>query len=209
MNIEYTMTMYEYGENFISAFSVDQQRYDLIILDIFMGKVNGMDLAKVIRDADREVSIIFITSSRVYVFEGYDVDALHYMVKPIDTEALERLIRKAYTEKFQNNVFVFKSGDLTYRVPIQNIVSLEIKGRKVEINTFDRTLLYPGKLSDLLSKLPENRFVRCHQAYAVNIRNTRELTRFDAITKNGKKIPISRAYLKGVQKKFLSDMQDK
>jgi len=209
MNIEYTMTMYEYGENFISAFSVDQQRYDLIILDIFMGKVNGMDLAKVIRDADREVSIIFITSSREYVFEGYDVDALHYMVKPIDTEALERLIRKAYTEKFQNNVFVFKSGDLTYRVPIQNIVSLEIKGRKVEINTFDRTLLYPGKLSDLLSKLPENRFVRCHQAYAVNIRNTRELTRFDAITKNGKKIPISRAYLKGVQKKFLSDMQDK
>ena len=209
MNIEYTITLYDSGENFLTAFSVKQHRYDLILLDIIMGGINGMDVAKNIRETDSEVVIIFVTSSREYVFEGYDVNALHYLTKPINAESLVRLIRKAYTEKFQNNVFVFKSGDMNHRVSVQNIVSLEINGRKVEINMFDRTLLYPGKLSDLLSKLPGNCFVRCHQAYAVNIRNIRELTRFDAIAKNGKRIPISRAYLKDVQKKFLSDMQDK
>jgi len=209
MNIEYTIAMYDCGESFLTAFSGEQQRYDLILLDIFMDEINGMDLAKIIREADREVVIIFITSSVDHVFEGYDVDALHYLTKPIDAELLTRMIRKAYTEKFQNNVFVFKSGELNHRVRIPNIVSLEINGRKVEINLFDKTLLYPGKLSDLLSKLPGNQFVRCHQAYAVNIRNIRELTRFDAISSNGMKIPISRAYLKDVQKSFLLNLQDK
>jgi DNA-binding LytR/AlgR family response regulator len=77
----------------------------------------------------------------------------------------------------------------------------------VEIAYRGKALNWPGKLSELLERLPKDCFVRCHQGFAVNIGNIREITRFYAIAINGKKIPISRAYMKEVQKAFLAKMQ--
>ena len=208
LNIEHQIDLYASGEDFLAAFTERQKRYDLILLDIIMDGMNGMELARTIRESDREAEIIFITSSREYVFEGYDVNALHYLIKPLDEPALERLIRAAYTDNFQDSFFVFKSGGLNQRVAVKDIVSLETVGRKVEIILVDSTLHYSGKLTELLKELPQGCFVRCHQAFAVNIGNIRELTRFEAIAQNGKKIPISRAYLKDVQKAFLTNIQD-
>ncbi|MCL1819264.1 MAG: LytTR family DNA-binding domain-containing protein [Oscillospiraceae bacterium] len=204
LNIEHQIELYASGEEFLSA--GQKERYDLILLDIIMGGMSGMELAKVIRESDREAVIIFITSSREYVFEGYDVNALHYLIKPVDVNILERLIRESYTEKFQDSFFVFKTGGLNQRTAVKDIVSLETVGRKVEVTLKDGTLQYSGKLTELLEKLPKGRFVRCHQAFAVNIENIRELTRFEAITHNGKKIPISRTFQSDIKKAFLRQM---
>jgi len=208
LKIDYNITAFCSGEDFLAAFSAERKRYDLILLDIAMGGISGIELAKKIRESDREAVIIFITSHHEYVFEGYDVNAFHYLVKPVDAAALERLVTTAYKDKFQNSFFVFKSGAQNRRVAVKDIIWLETTGRKVEIALADRKLPYSGKLTELLDELPKDCFVRCHQSYAVNIGNIRELTRFAAITSNGKKIPISRAYLKTVQVAFLTDMQD-
>jgi DNA-binding LytR/AlgR family response regulator len=208
LNIEHNITVFDSAGKFLAAFSEERKRYDLILLDIIMDAMSGMELARAIRESDGETVIIFITSSREHVFEGYDVNAFHYLMKPVDAEVLERLIEKAHKEKFQNNFFVFKSGAQNQRIPVKDIIALETEGRKVEITLPDRTLHYPGKLTELLDELPKGRFIRCHQAFAVNIGSIRELTRSNAIAVNGKIIPISRAHLKDVQKAFLMNMQD-
>ena len=92
------------------------------------------------------------------------------------------------------------------RVPIKEIICLETVGRRVEITLTDKTVQYPGKLSDLLEK--SEQLTRCHKAYALNMNNIRELTRTDAIAINGKAIPVSRTYLKHVQSVMLSRIRN-
>jgi DNA-binding LytR/AlgR family response regulator len=205
LNIEYHITMFETSTDFYAAFS-NGARYDLILLDIIIDETNGVDLARKIREYDVDAAIIFITSNPDFALQGYDVNALHYLMKPLDGDILERLIESDYRRRFQNNFLVFKSGTQTLRIPIKDVICLETVGRRVEITLPDRTVEYPGKLSELLEG--NEQFVRCHKAFAVNLRNIRELMRTDAIAVNGKTIPVSRTYTSEVQKAFLRQIRD-
>jgi DNA-binding LytR/AlgR family response regulator len=207
LNIGYKISVFTGSADFLSSFEEGHQ-YDIILLDIVMDEPNGMELARIIRNADKEAAIIFITAGKEYAIQGYEVNALHYLLKPVDADILERLIKTAYCEKFQCKYFNLKSGAQNIRIPVKDIVFLEITGRKVRITLTNKTVNYSGKLTDLLDELPKDCIVRCHQAFAVNMNNILELTRQDAIAVTGVKIPISRAFLKSVQTAFLRQMHD-
>lgn len=209
LNIEFHISIFDSSVAFLKTSSGARKRYDLILLDIVMDGTNGLELAKTIRESDGEATIIFITSSKEYALQGYDVKALHYLLKPVDSLRLERLILSDYHNKFQINYFVFKSGSQNLRISVKDIIALETVGRRVEITLADRTHTYSGKLTEILSELPREQFVRCHQAFAVNIDSIRELTRQSAIAVNGKEIPVSRTFMKDVQRAFLRQMQGK
>jgi DNA-binding LytR/AlgR family response regulator len=163
-------------------------------------------LAQKIREHDGDAAIVFITSHPGFALQGYDVNALHYLMKPLESDVLERLIKDDYRRRFQCNFLVFKSGTQTLRLPIRDIICLETVDRRVAVTMPDRTVEYSGKLSELIDG--KEQFVRCHKAFAINPRNIRELTRTDAIAMNGKKIPVSRTYLKDVQKALLRQIRD-
>jgi len=205
LNLEHHISVFESGTDFWNAFLAGK-RHDLILLDIIMDETNGMDLAKKIREHDGDAAIIFITSHPAFALQGYDVNALHYLMKPLDSDVLERLINSDYRHRFQCNFLVFKSGTQTLRLPIRDVICLETVGRRVAITMRDRTVEYSGKLSDLLDG--KEQFVRCHKAFAVNPRNIQELTRTDAIATNEKMIPVSRTYMKDVQKALLRQIRD-
>ena len=201
--IEYHIDVFNNSITFHEFLSKEQQFYDLILLDIIMDEMNGMELAKKIRIYDGKVTIIFITSTNDYVFQGYDVSALHYLTKPLDENVLEKLILSDYKNKFLNDFLIFKSGTENLRIPVKEIINAETAGRRVAIQLTNKTVYYPGKLSELLKKLPANQFVQCHKAFFINLYNINELTRQHAIAVNGTKTPISRTYAKYVQKAFL------
>ena len=205
LNIEYHISVYNASSDFWIAFSKGA-RYDLFLLDIIMDETNGVELARRIREHDGDAAIIFITSNPDFALQGYDVNALHYLRKPVDGDVLERLIASDYQRRFQIRFLVFKSGTQTLRIPIKDIICLETVGRRVEITLTDKSVDYPGKLSELLDG--KEQLVRCHKAYAINIENIRELTRTDAIAVTGKVIPVSRTYSKDVQKAFLRQIRD-
>ena len=207
MNIEYELAAFQSAEEFLDEFNnKERERFDLLILDIMMDGMDGIKLAHKIREADKNATIIFLTSHRDFALQGYDVNALHYLIKPVDAEVLERLIKSAYNEKFQENYLVIKIGTQHLRIPVDNIICLETTGRRVEITLLDKTVRYSGKLSDLLQELPKDRFVRCHQAFAVNVKNIRELGKQDAITISGNKIPVSRTYMNDIKKVFVRQL---
>lgn len=173
-----------------------------------MDEIDGMSLARTIRKTDTDATIIFITSTRDFALEVYDVNALHYLIKPVDTLVLEQLIISDYNKRFQNSFFILESEFGKQRININNIICLETKGRQVEITLMDDTFYYSGRLSKLLLALPKHQFIRCHQAFALNIRNVRELTKQDAIAVNGKAIPVSRTFVKDVRKAFARELRD-
>jgi len=206
LNIAYDITPFQSAEELLDVFNNNQIRFDLLILDIKMDGMDGMELARKIREADKNASIIFLTSHRDFALQGYDVNALHYLIKPVDAAVLERLIRAEYNEKFQENYLVVKVGTKHLRIPVDEIISLETTGRLVEITLLDKSVYYSGKLTNLLPELPKDRFVRCHQAFAVNVKNIRELGKQDAIAVSGKKVPISRTYMNDIKKVFVRQL---
>jgi DNA-binding LytR/AlgR family response regulator len=182
----------------------------MILLDIVMDGVDGMELARTIRQIDETVAIVFITSHEKYALQGYDVKALHFLMKPPDPQLLENLIKSVYTEisrvNSQVNFLTIKSGDHRIRVPIKDIVSMEISKRRVEVSLIDGIVYYSGKLTDLLDELPKGFFIRCHQAFAINIANIKELNRRNAIAINGKEIPVSRTFWNDTKAAFLKQL---
>jgi len=208
LNAEFELDSFSNAAEFLNGFSGKCKKYDLLLLDIIMedGAINGVELARKIREQDNDAVIIFITSKSEYAVQGYGVNALYYFMKPVDGDALERLIAADYHRRCRHSYLVFKSGVQHLRIPIKDVVFLEITGRRVAINLIDNTTSeYYGKLTDFLNKA--NPFVRCHSSFAVNICNIRELTKTDAVTLNGKTIPVSRAYFKDTQKAFMRQLR--
>lgn len=208
MAIEYRIDLFDSSEAFVLAFSKGGKRFDLMLLDIVMAEPNGMELARLIRQKDPDGAIIFVTSNRDYALLGYDVQALHYLMKPVDKEVLERLILSDYKGRFQTNFYVFETGTQKLRVAVKDIISLETVGRKVAVTLPNGTVYYSGKLTELLNQLPKELFIRCHQAFALNIRNIRELNHHEAITVIGSILPISRTFTKDVQRAFIKYLRD-
>ena len=206
MHVEYQISVFTNSIDFIAAFITQNQRFDMILLDIVMDGVDGMELARLIRQSDQDVAIVFITSHNNFALQGYDVKALHYLMKPVDSQMLEKLINSVYTEKFFNSVLTIKSGEQHIRIPIKEIVCMEITGRRVEVSLMDGIVYYSGKLTDILNDLPKGIFIRCHQAFAVNIKNIRELSRRNATAVNGKQIPVSRTFWNNIKNAFLAQM---
>lgn len=209
LNINYNIEVFVNGENFLNKFSVGRERYDLILFDILMDGMDGIELAKKVRETDEKTSIIFITSSPDYALRGYDVKALHYLMKPIDSITLEKLIASDYTNRIKNDYFVFESGAGNYRAAINDIICFETVGRQVAVILRDGMFYYAGKLAELLHLMPKDRVIRCHHSFAVNISNIRELNRYSAVAINGYEIPISRTFSKEVRKAFMKQLWEK
>ena len=169
--------------------------------------MNGLTLAREIRLADKGVVIIFITSSHAYAIEGYEVNALRYIPKPVKRQDLENLIMKAYTEKYCENVHIFRSGEQRLCIPLRDIVCIETVRRQVEVSLIDRSFYHSGKLSEVFNELPKGLFVRCHKSFVINLGNTHKLDRQKATAVNGKEIPVSRTYLDDTRKAFLRRMR--
>lgn len=201
--IEYELDVFDSSEAFLHAFSEEHRRFDLMLLDIVMAQPNGMELAQRIRQEGAEGAIVFVTSNRDYALQGYDVRALHYLMKPVDQAVLERVISADYQERFQTSFFVFEMGQQKLRVALKDIITLETVGRRVAVTLRGDTVFFSGKLTTLLALLPMEQFVRCHQAFALNIRNVRELTGNEAVTVTGKCVPVSRSFTKDVQRAFV------
>jgi len=208
LNIEYDITCYRNEITFLKNFLMEPQSFDLFLLDIILKntRMNGMDLAKKIREKNTNATIIFVTCNKEFAIQGYEVQAMHYLLKPVDINLLEKLISTDYKNRFQKSFIVMKCGTQIEKLSFSEIIALEISGRKVAVYLHNRTLYYSGKIAELKKQLPSHIFIQCHQSYVLNIKNTRELTNTNAITVNGKIIPISRKHKKAVQMLFLEHL---
>lgn len=178
---------------------------DLLFLDVEMAPLNGMDTAKKIRAVNGSLLIVFVTGYTDYVFDGYRVDALDYLIKPASPEKLKEVLLRAknllapQTEKF----FVLKNTDGIYRLPLDDILYFCSDRRYVSLVTALKTYTFYGKLNDIERQIQKN-FIRIHQRYLVNSDKVTFLGR-DYVTVDNpacEKLPVSRAYRKETSDKL-------
>ncbi len=170
---------------------------DLLFLDVEMDGISGMDAAAQIRNFDKEICLVFVTGYTDYVFDGYKVNALDYVIKPASAKKLLdvlKRVREQLSDKY-DKTFSFKNPEGTYRLPLSNIAYFYSDKRKVNIvcTSRERSLSYSfyGKLDEVEAKL-SHAFVRIHQRYLVNPAHVERIGS-ENITIAGACLPMSRA----------------
>ena len=199
--------VYEFsnGRTCINWLTAHPGEVDLLFLDVEMGKENGMDAAKKIRTVNRDLLIVFATGYTDYVFDGYQVNALDFLVKPVSPEKLkEVLLRvKELLTPPADRFFILKNADGAYRLPWDDILYFYSDRRYIHLVTVIKTYTFYGKLNDI-EKQVRNNFVRIHQRYLVNSDNV-TFVGGDFVTVDNpacEKLPVSRAYKKEASEKL-------
>lgn len=201
-NIEKIDVEVFYSGKELCYFMKNGETFDLIILDIIMEGMNGIETAKFIREElkDENVQIIFISELENYHRELFDVRPMHFLLKPVDSHCLIKDIKKAIELAGRAEYsFCFKQGTVIYKKPIKEILYFEAKGRKVRIVTDDRTFFFYDSLKNIHSKLKDYHFLSIHQSYLVNYEHILEVSTNEIKITNEEILPVSRQKRKEVQ----------
>ena len=199
---EFEFSEFESGEAFISGFSKD--KYDLIILAIEMNDLNGLQTAEFLRQIDKNVILIFMTSYDKFVYQGYEVNAFRYILKnqpePIYLKQLSDTIQEYYRNKKYIKVV---DNDIEKELLTVDILYIEVYSHQIVIHTFNKEYYQKGKLSDYEKMLEECLFVRSDKSVLINITNIDYIKKNQVFMKNGKILYVSRNHLEKITKAFL------
>jgi len=178
------------AESFLFTYE-EETDFDVLLLDIEMGKMSGVELAKKIRSRNRSIQIIFITGYMEYISEGYDVEALHYLLKPVTKEKMwEVLDRVAQRIQVQEKAFILETAGQILRIPLYEIEWLEVQKNYVTIHgAEEHSIKRPLKE---ISKELDERFFQIHRSYLVNLTCIKKITKGEVFLKSGVSLPLSR-----------------
>lgn len=189
--------IYEFssGEGLLGWMQKHQGELDLVFLDIEMGELNGMQTARRLRQADAGVQIVFVTGYADYVYDGYSVGALGYLLKPAKEAQLEEVVTRALIALYAaaGAVYVCRSGDAFYRIPRAQILYFSSDKRQIQCVTTPRCYSFYGKLDEVESELADAHFVRIHQRYLVHAAAVQRVESSAVTLQDGTVLPISRS----------------
>ena len=180
------------AEAFQFAWAGDRS-YFVVLLDIQMEGVSGIELAKQLRRESEELAIIFVTGIPDYIGEGYDLAALHYLLKPVREEKLFACLdRAARQERNEPVILLTGSEGETLRVPQREIQYIEAFAHTVEVHTGRGVIEARVGLNALEQELEPEWFVRSHRSYLVGLRYVARLGKTELYLDSGVSVPISR-----------------
>jgi len=164
------------AEAFLFAYSEDRS-FDILMLDVEMGKMDGVTLAKEIRKDNRTVQIVFVTGYYEYIGDGYDVSALNYLLKPATPEKLFPVLNHAAENlRYRQKALVASCGGQTVRVPLADIVYLEAALNYVEIHSAEDVFRVKTTLAGIEKELDET-FFKCGRSFVAGLRYVRKVTK--------------------------------
>lgn len=189
------------AESLLFAYSGEND-FDMLLLDIEMGGMDGVTMAKKIRSVNETIQIIFITGYSDYIAEGYDVAALHYLMKPVNEEKLFSVLNRA-AEKLAKNekVLNFELGGEMIRVPIYKIRYADVFGNYVTIHTPEKVTVRMT-LGELEKEL-DSRFFRVSRSVIVNLTVISRVTKSEIKLNDGESIPIPRGAYESVNRAII------
>lgn len=179
------------AEAFLFTYSEDKT-WDILLLDIEMGGINGVELAKELRRSGSSIQIIFITGFPDFMAEGYEVSALHYLLKPVSGEKLRDVLDRAAANlaKSEKRLCVTFNRQTDF-VPLSRILYMESQKQYVLIHTSDETYRMKSSLAELEAGLDEY-FFKCQRSFLVNLRYITRIKNDCVVLKGGEEVPISR-----------------
>ncbi len=190
MNIPCIIRQFQSGRELLQA----SESFDIVFLDIIMHDLDGMKTAQIFREKVSDKILIFVSSSREYVFDAYDVEAFQYLLKPVDDRKLKNVLQKAVlkTESCSQEFIIVSRERQKKKLFLDDIYYFEIKGRIVDVHGSEGIFTYYEQIGELENKLRDKGFFRCHRGYLINLKYVDGYNRQEVIMENGENIVIAK-----------------
>ena len=190
----------------LTDLGIEVQKYDIVFLDINMDQMDGIDVARKIREKSKDIFIVFVTAYIDYTIEGYKVDAFRYILKNnnmLEGSVKECLdsIRERMAYEVEQKEFDFSEGKKT--VSLERILFVESNLHRLIFHIMEDSLnMYTvyKTLDEMEKELDGKGFIRIHQSYLVNVRHVNSISRYCLFLDNGTQLSIPRARYNDVQK---------
>lgn len=195
------------GESFLFAWE-DEQDYDLLILDIEMGRVSGMELARRIRECNEEIPIMFATGYAEYMQCGYDVSAIQYLLKPIQKEKFFQVLDRIQSRKKRRPRLFLETEEGSIAIFCDDIWYAEAAGHRCILYTDTDSYTLKCSIGTLETQADgepyRNFLIKCHRSYLVNVTHISCLAKGDLVMDNNVRLPVSRSFAKQVKDAFVT-----
>lgn len=202
-NAEYSLSCFESCESF---FEDKTRHFDIIFLDIDFGKekMNGMDAAKRLRSERNDAIIIFVTSLSQFAIDGYQVDALDFVVKPVDygtfAMKMEKALRKYVSQSGCHDVLIGVEGGSS--IFLKDVLYIEVVNHDVFYHTSDKEYRVRTTMRKVEESLKDMPFSRCNVCYLVNLAHVQIVNKDSVVLDNGKTLSMPKTR----RKEFLADL---
>ena len=198
LGIKAEIAAFPSADALLSSAETDAAGFDLYLLDIQMAHTTGLDLARQLYGQGVRDRIIFVTGNPEYALEGYDVEPLHYLLKPVSRERLAAALRRAL-ERRGPQTALFQWGGKTAALPLREIRCLESRNHGVVVSLGNGERTFPIPLTEAERLVPAWMFRRCHKSYLVNLEWVSHLTHTAVHLRDGRQLPVSRSCFAGFQ----------
>ncbi len=190
------------GMDFLDQY--EKKNFDIVFMDIDMPYLDGMSVSKRMRQKDEKIALIFVTRLSQYAVQGYEVDAVDFMVKPVQYAQLERVMKRAERriEKNENRYIKVKTQDRGICIlNIKEIQYLEVQRHRLTYHTDQGEYVCNGNLNAAKEELGDNFFAQCNSCYLVNMNYVKQIEG-DSVGVGNDRLKISR----GKYKDFMASL---
>ena len=178
--------------------------FNIVFLDIFLENDNGIEIGKKLRNLGEDCQIVFITSSRDFAIEGFELKARHYIIKPIAEEKMFEALNRCLTMIADDTKCIrIPNGKLEVAIRLKDIIYVEVFNKVSILHTASEEVKTYMSLSELEKLLGGTPFLRCHRCSIINMNCVDDYTTADFIMKNGDKVAIPRSNSVAVRQKYL------
>ncbi|WDF48890.1 LytTR family DNA-binding domain-containing protein [Paenibacillus sp. KACC 21273] len=206
-SIDFEIDYFESGESLVSYYENNQQPFHILILDIEMGGINGIQTAQKIRDLKHlDEQIVFLTSYPDYMIESFDVVTFQYLLKPIAVSTFEEKILKVcqYFQSLDKRILIIKSDYEEVVLKYDDIISIEaVKSltmkNKLHVVTLQQTHTTKGIISNYATALKQYHFLQIHRSIIINLLHVKKFAGGMVLMSNGVELPIGRSKVKEVK----------
>ena len=194
INAEYDIDTFSGGSSLYEAFL--KNPFDLVFRDIEMPGIDGITLAKRLRAVSENVPIVFLTSHIEYALEGYEVNALRYLVKPVDMNKLSEVLKYIQDKKNNSRQIMIKQEGEDIVIDISDIIYMESMDKNVRIVTSKSEYITRYNISDYEEELKNSGFLRIHRGYLISLSKVKKIVKNDVVMDGDISLPVSRSNIK-------------
>ena len=198
--IAYSMEAFSSGELYLEQENTEDFP-DLFFLDIQLPGMDGLAVARHLREVGYRGYIIFLTAFREYVFEGYNVHAFQFLLKPVNPDALCTCMNEIIKELSEAS-YIFQDKQNTIQIPYREILTFSSRLHYVDILTADNLFCQNTTLGKIMDDQPDY-FIRCHRSHIINMQHIYKISRSSIYLSNNTHIAIGRSYLDMTRNAFL------
>ncbi len=196
---DYSVDAYYSGEDFVNS----NKKYDIVFMDIYMKELTGVDALRQ-TDKDNAKSIVFMTTSKDFAIEAFNLGAVHYLIKPIKEDDVHIALARSINKNKSSIEPMFKAsvGSSIVAIPYSKLIYIESLNKRTIIHTSEKNISNYTPLDTIQEELDSNQFMRAQRSFIVNMANISDF-HYDYITlDSGEKITLSRNTQSDLKKQY-------